>query len=578
MRICPQCALQYPDDAERCFADGSALEEAPDPWLGRVLLGRYRIEEKLGAGGMATVYRASHALVDRLVAIKILNENLTKDPKLRERFRREARNASAIQHPHVIDIHDYGETEQDVPFLVMELLEGEPLSARIARGALSPPEAARIGLQIARGLARAHDLDVVHRDLKPDNVFLARCEEGEERAKILDFGIARSMHDERLTRAGELFGTPQYMAPERIADADAGPSADLYSLGVILYEMLAGAPPFRGEALTALLLAHLNQSPEPLSRHVRGVPAELERLVMRLLAKKPEERPVDAHEVARELERFAPAEARRALPELHLDPRRRKTSIAPTLPPTSLEDWGKRLTIFQQMVDRLQRQGSGQDLATRIAELQTLLERMRRLRAEALGEQRKLEALEMEAREMRSRLGHAVHALGEDLSRARTAVRQAEQAEREAANRLRSARALHEGAVTEVERLGAMETLQEPREPLPDALRAWAAAHEAWIRAVRGTEEAANRRNEAEERVGDLEFQIAALRRRLEQVERDSEHRRDAAERAVQQKGEQVDRLERKLMAGAASLAGALRKHRELGDLFGALERRGASN
>ncbi len=571
MRVCPQCALQYPDDAERCFADGAKLEEAPDPWVGRVLLGRYRIEEKLGEGGMATVYLARHALVDRLVAIKILNDNLSKDPKLRERFRREARNASAIQHPHVIEIHDYGETEEDVPFLVMELLEGEPLSARIARGALPPDEAARIGLQVARGLARAHDLDVIHRDLKPDNIFLARSAEGEEHAKILDFGIARSLHDERLTRAGELFGTPQYMAPERIADADAGPSADIYSLGVILYEMLSGAPPFQGDVLTALLLAHLNQAPEPLSRRAPGIPEELERLVMRLLAKKPEERPVDAHEVARELERFAPVGARKALPELHLDPRRRKTSIAPTLPPTSLEDWAQRLRVFRQMVDRLRGHPDGQELATRIAELEALLERMRRLRAEALGEQRKLEALELEARETRSRLGHAVHALGEDLSRARAAIRGAEREEREAATRLRSARALHDGALAEVQRLGAMKPLQEPNPELPGALRSWADAHEAWVQAAKGTETSAEQRRRAEERMRDLQFQIDALRARLAQVEGESERRREAAERLVQQKGEQVDRLEQKLMAGAASLAGALRKHRELGDLFGAL-------
>ena len=574
MRICPQCNLQYPDDAERCFADGAHLVEAPDPWVGRVLLGRYKIEEKLGSGGMASVYRARHALVDRWVAVKILDEKLAQDPKLRERFRREARNAAALQHPHVIDIHDYGETEEDIPFLIMELLEGEPLSARIERGPLPPPEAARIGLQVARGLARAHDLDVIHRDLKPDNIFLARTDDGEERAKILDFGIARSLHDERLTRAGELFGTPQYLAPERIASSDAGPSADLYSLGVILYEMLSGAPPFQGDVLTALLLAHLNQEPEPLSARVKGVPADFEGLVMRLLAKRPEDRPVDAHEVVRELERFAPAKARKAPLELHLDPRRRKTSIAPTLPPTTMEDWAKRLQVFGEMLERLAAEGTPlPEAAARHAELRAVLERMRRLRAEALGEQRKLETLELETRESRSRLGHAVHALGEDLSRARTAVREAEQAEREAAARLRSARALHDGVVAEVMRLGAGEPMREPVPELPEALRRWAGAHEAWLKAVGMAQQAAADRAEAERRVRDLEYQIEALRERLAEVEREAEQRRDQAERTLEARGEEVDRLEQELMAGAAALAASLRGRKSVRDLFARLER-----
>src|SRR5262249_39356101 len=149
--------------------------------------------------------------------------HLVRDQALVERFRREAKNAAAVAHPNIVDVLDYGETDDGVPFLVMELLDGEPLSDIIARGPIPPPQVAALGLEIAKGLARAHDFQVLHRDLKPENIVVCRDEQGRLTVpKLLDFGIARSMHDQRLTGAGEIFGTPQYMAPERVTSLDAG--------------------------------------------------------------------------------------------------------------------------------------------------------------------------------------------------------------------------------------------------------------------------------------------------------------------------------------------------------------------
>ena len=228
MKICPACALKYPDSEPRCFVDNSELRAMDDPRIGTLLAGRYQIESQLGEGGMAVVYRARSALVDRPVAVKIMNAALVRDASLKERFRREAKTSAAIAHPNIVEILDYGE-EEGVPYLVMELLDGMSLDKMIERQPLPIPMVATLGAQLARGLARAHDFSVIHRDLKPENVFVARMEGGKPLVKILDFGIARSLHDQRLTSAGQIFGTPQYMAPERVGSIDAGPAADLYA-------------------------------------------------------------------------------------------------------------------------------------------------------------------------------------------------------------------------------------------------------------------------------------------------------------------------------------------------------------
>jgi serine/threonine protein kinase len=231
MKTCPQCHIRYPADAIYCFVDGASLSVMVDPLIGTTLSGRYVIEDRLGEGGMATVYRARYKLMDRPCAVKVMNPAYSTDATVRERFRREAKSAQALSHPNVIEIFDQGEREDGTPYIVMELLEGYTLSALIDGGPIVAPRAIPLMIQMSRGIARAHDLGVVHRDLKPDNIFICRRADGSDLVKILDFGIARSRSDTRLTSAGELFGTPQYMAPERVMSGETGPSVDLYAVG-----------------------------------------------------------------------------------------------------------------------------------------------------------------------------------------------------------------------------------------------------------------------------------------------------------------------------------------------------------
>ncbi|HJK98668.1 MAG TPA: serine/threonine-protein kinase, partial [Polyangiaceae bacterium LLY-WYZ-14_1] len=213
MRVCPKCGLRYRDETERCFLDGSELEEVADDRLGTVIRGRYELESVIGQGGMATVYRATHRVVDRPVVVKVLHDKYSRDEAMRERFRREAKNTAALAHPNIVEIEDYGDTEDGTSYLVMEYLVGAPLNDVVVDQAPMPGDrVAAVGMQIARGLARAHDFGVFHRDLKPENIFIAEDLEGRQLVKLLDFGIARSLHDPRLTSQGEIFGTPQYMA------------------------------------------------------------------------------------------------------------------------------------------------------------------------------------------------------------------------------------------------------------------------------------------------------------------------------------------------------------------------------
>jgi serine/threonine protein kinase len=286
-----------------CLVHRVPLVVEQDPFVGTVVAGRYRIEGVIGAGGMATVYRALSTLHERAVAIKLFRKELASDPKLRERFRREASSTRRLAHRNVVEIVDEGALDDGTPFLVMEYLEGKTLEA-ILRGNRGPLEIGRtvdLGLQLAAGLARAHDFQVLHRDLKPDNLFIVPLEDGAELLKILDFGIARSMNDARLTATGEIFGTPQYMAPERITTTESGPAADLYAVGCILFRCAVGRLPFVAGDVTSFLLQHLREPPPSPRALNPAVPPELDALILQCLQKDPARRPVDAHAIERAL-------------------------------------------------------------------------------------------------------------------------------------------------------------------------------------------------------------------------------------------------------------------------------------
>lgn len=419
MRVCPVCRLEYHDARATCVVDGAALEEHADPRIGTLIAGRYLVESVLGEGGMAVVYRARHTLVDRPVAVKILHARLGRDEQLRERFRREARSAAAIAHENVVTIYDSGETDDGLPYIVMELLDGESLRELLARGPLPLETVAALGLQMARGLARAHDLGVVHRDLKPENIFIVQSESGEPLLKLVDFGIARSRGETHLTLAGEVVGTPQYIAPERIKGKDAGAASDLYSLGIVLFEMLAGRLPYDEHDVGGLLIAHLEATPHAVSEFVDDCPPLLDATISALLEKSPERRPVDAHRIVRVLETLSGSEET-SRPRESILPRSSRTA----LPAVTLERWERRSLVFEQMLRRAYPDTTPpSDALDALDQIREVLSRISALRAKGLSRQRELDSLEASDLAARDQLGHAVQVLGEDLSHAREATR-----------------------------------------------------------------------------------------------------------------------------------------------------------
>jgi serine/threonine protein kinase len=303
LRVCPRCDARFRGDIATCPIDGTTLREPEDPFIGRTIAGRYLIEEMLGSGGMGSVYRARHQIIGRDVALKFLEPALVRNERQRKRFLGEARAANQINHEHIIDITDFGETEDGLVYMVMEYLEGQPLSEEIEKGPMPPRRALRIATQIALGLARAHELGVVHRDIKPANIYLIRRKADSDYVKILDFGVARIEHDMRITGQGTIVGTPEYIAPEQIHTAAAMPSADLYSLGCVLFEMLTGRLPFEGKT-TTLLVKHLNDPPPKASSVQASIPPNVDALVLRLLQKNPNQRYRDAYHLVEGLQQL----------------------------------------------------------------------------------------------------------------------------------------------------------------------------------------------------------------------------------------------------------------------------------
>jgi eukaryotic-like serine/threonine-protein kinase len=261
---------------------------------GRRLGGRYRMEAPLASGGMGEVWVARDLLLDRAVAVKVLGGALAGDGRAAERLRREARAAARLEHPNIARVLDLGEQEGR-PYLAMELLEGESLAARVDRaGAMAPAEASRVVAAVADALEAAHRAGVVHRDVKPGNVFLTS--DGE--VKVLDFGIASAVGDAAIT-TGDLLGTPAYLAPERVLGHPATPAADIYALGVVLYELLAGRRPFEAGSDIELAMAHVHARPAPLRQLAPSAPSSLVAACGHAMAKDPSARLPSAAAFAR---------------------------------------------------------------------------------------------------------------------------------------------------------------------------------------------------------------------------------------------------------------------------------------
>jgi len=316
-RFCSHCGLELQQaEAPVATATGAedAFTESPTPastWqvgpsgalIGRTLDRRYYLESKLGAGGMGVVYRARRLLIGDKVAIKVLHSDLVADAREDARFRREAQAAAMLKHPNVVTIYDFGVSGDGLVYLVMELVEGENLRSIIReRGPFTQVTTAEIVSQVCAALDAAHRQNVVHRDLKPENIVVQNTTRGPH-VKVLDFGIAnlRDLTSSRLTPSGSVMGTPDYMSPEQCQGEELDGRSDIYSLGIILYEMLTGVAPFSSPTPTAIVVKHVTQPPPSLRSLNPNISPAVEAVVLRALEKRREARPQTAGELAREL-------------------------------------------------------------------------------------------------------------------------------------------------------------------------------------------------------------------------------------------------------------------------------------
>ncbi|HEY6582025.1 MAG TPA: protein kinase [Rubrobacter sp.] len=268
--------------------------------LGDILADRYLLSGLLGAGGMGEVFLAHDRMLGRDVALKVLREDYAKDAAFVSRFQREAVSAAALNHPHVVQVYDQGHTEDGRYYIAMEHVPGGNLKDRIdSTGPLEPAEAALLASQVADALGAAHERGIVHRDIKPQNVLLDTAAE----AKVADFGIALAASTDPTSGTNLLFGTPSYMSPEQAMGEPVGPRSDLYSVGVVLYEMLTGSVPFEAEGPLATAMKHVTEPPLPPRKRNAYVPEGMDAVVMGLLAKKPEDRYESAAELVEDLRR-----------------------------------------------------------------------------------------------------------------------------------------------------------------------------------------------------------------------------------------------------------------------------------
>jgi serine/threonine protein kinase len=321
MKSCPQCQNSYPTEFVVCPQDGTALIEL-DSWAdGSVIRGKYRILSKLGQGGMGVVYKALHVVFDELRALKVMHVSLMTDENFVKRFRHEAVITRRLQHPNAVRVDDIDEAEDGRPFIVMEYIEGRSLKSVVhEEGAMAVPRVCSISKQVAAALEAAHRLGMIHRDIKPENIVLLGMPPHEQ-AKVLDFGIAKIKEARlaegsgmTLTGAGVVVGTPQYMSPEQAMGKrgdELDGRSDLYSLGVVMYQMLSGDLPFRADTTMEMLIAHMQKPPTPLGlAHPNlQIPDAMSNLVMQLLEKNPARRPANARALIEELEHVEKAPA-----------------------------------------------------------------------------------------------------------------------------------------------------------------------------------------------------------------------------------------------------------------------------
>jgi serine/threonine protein kinase len=560
MKICPQCSQRYPDDGAFCFVCGVSLHSPEDPRVGTTVAGRYVLEARIGKGGMAAVYKARPRLLEGARALKLLNPELAQDPTLRERFLREVKNSRRLVHPNIIEIVDHGDTEDGVPYMVMELLTGSTLAQTISQGRVPLRRALPIWIQMTRALARAHDFDVIHRDLKPENVFILPG----DRVKLLDFGIALSKQDARLTSMGEVFGTPQYMAPERIRSADATGTSDLYALGILMFEMLLQRPPFEASDPTGWLAAHLKQTPPRVRDLLPDAPDSIDTLIASLLEKDPAHRPIDAHRVLVDLGNIA-QEMGVPLPP---DTDSRVPPFTGAAPGSDL--WARRGDLFDRM---FRRAGSPPELARPAETLKNDSLRLSELLTLSQAEAKTLAAIEEEGYRERAAIGQTMDAKSSDASSVRAEARSARARVGSLGNKSKvfpaQVQAAHKDLIFWEGRSG----FNEPYRELAKAYKKLADLTEQWFVARQAELDADALAADRERQLAEIEGQLRELRTRLADVDENVERRRREGLEKLSAMGIEADRLEAELLHLASRFCGPLRSKPELGQLFQELTR-----
>lgn len=328
---CWQCGSTYDAGTRLCPDDGTrlvalSLSDNHDPLLGQTLDDRYRIDGVIGEGGMGTVYRARDLEQERDIAMKVLKADYLRDKNIRRRFMDEARIISNLEHPNAVKLYNFGQMPDGNFYMVMELLHGESLAERLAYKFLSYREIFEIIPPVCEVLDEAHRMGIVHRDIKPENIYIQISPKGKETARLLDFGVAKQLESENITRTGTLWGTPAYMSPEQSRGDDVGAGADIYGIGTIMYELIGGTLPFFASTQMGYAIKHMNESPRRISTlpGLDSIPDELDALILSALQKQPDARPLSMADFAESLreiiERYKDESWWQSVPAQEVDP------------------------------------------------------------------------------------------------------------------------------------------------------------------------------------------------------------------------------------------------------------------
>lgn len=519
---------------------------------------------------MGIVYRARHVLIDRVVAVKLIRPDLRGETHLRAWMLREARAANRVDHAHIIDIHDIGETDESELYLVMEYLIGTPLSTELARGPMPLTRAVDILEQMGAALARAHDLGVVHRDLKSDNILITQRGGRKDFVKILDFGLAALAHDPRLAPKGAVFGTPEYMSPEQARGEQAGPQSDLYALGVLFFEMLVGQLPFRAADRDTLLeMQRTAPAPRPTSIK-KDVNPVAEKIILKLLEKESRKRYRDGHHLLEELKAL-----QRSLPSTSWDKEAAGEAPAPAAPPppppppksAPVTEWANRAGLFARMLARAFPAGNATpDLAQAMANIWEVTAKANGLEGEIASHTRKLEALERRGRTLRAEIGRKVEELAQEESRALRDAASYGEEEETARRELTAAMQLAKEKVAQADTAERAGQGSRAIYESAGAARAMVEAKRQWL----STREA--RRTAREAIARDLRRQIEDLRAQLARYAEALEEDLASGREKVAARTREGIRMEQTFTDGSHALTEALKDRPECRDLMAQLK------